>query len=62
MQGGIAQGLGLAIFEDFKVEQGMVQTPDLATYIIPTSLDLPDMETLAVEIPEIDLLQNTRSR
>jgi CO/xanthine dehydrogenase Mo-binding subunit len=44
--------LGLAVFEDFKVEQGRVQTPDLATYIIPTALDLPDMETLAVEIPE----------
>ena len=52
MQGAIAQGLGLAIFEDFKVEQGRVRTPDLATYIIPTALDLPDMETLAVEIPE----------
>ena len=52
MQGAVAQGLGLAIFEDFRVEQGRVRTPDLATYIIPTALDLPDMETLAVEIPE----------
>jgi CO/xanthine dehydrogenase Mo-binding subunit len=52
MQGGIAQGLGYALFEDFKVEQGRVRTPDLATYIIPTAVDLPDMETLAVEIPE----------
>lgn len=52
MQGAIAQGLGFAIFEDFKVEQGRVRTPDLATYIIPTALDLPDMETLTVEIPE----------
>lgn len=52
MQGGIAQGLGYALYEDFKIEQGRVQTPDLATYIIPTAQDVPDMETLAVEIPE----------
>ncbi len=29
-----------------------MRTPDLATHIIPTALDLSDMETLAVEIPE----------
>ena len=52
VKGDIAQGLGFAVFEDFKVEQGRVWTPDLATYIIPTALDLPDMETLAVEISE----------
>lgn len=52
MQGGIAQGLGYALYEDFKIEQGRVQTPDLATYIIPTAQDLPEIETLAMEIPE----------
>ncbi len=52
MQGGIAQGLGFALYEDFKVEEGRAQTKGLATYIIPTAVDLPDMETLAVEIPE----------
>ena len=52
MQGGIAQGVGYALYEDFRTIDGGVLTPDLATYIIPTSLDLPDMEILAVEIPE----------
>jgi CO/xanthine dehydrogenase Mo-binding subunit len=52
MQGGIAQGLGYALYEEVKVEQGRMLTPDLATYIIPTAMDVPDMETLAVEIPE----------
>jgi CO/xanthine dehydrogenase Mo-binding subunit len=52
MQGGIAQGLGYALYEDFKIKQGRVQTPNLATYILPLSLDLPDMEILAVENPE----------
>jgi CO/xanthine dehydrogenase Mo-binding subunit len=52
MQGGIAQGLGYALYEDFKVHQGQVQTPNLATYILPTNLDLLDMDLLTVEIPE----------
>lgn len=52
IEGGICQGLGYALYEDFKVQQGKIQTPDLATYIIPTSRDVPDMDTLAVEIPE----------
>jgi CO/xanthine dehydrogenase Mo-binding subunit len=52
MQGGIAQGLGYALYEDFKMKQGRVQTPNLTTYILPMSLDLPDMEILAVENPE----------
>jgi CO/xanthine dehydrogenase Mo-binding subunit len=52
MQGGIAQGLGYALYEDFKVHQGKVQTPNLATYLLPTALDIPDMEILTVEHPE----------
>ena len=52
MHGGIAQGLGYALYEDFKVHQGKVQTPNLATYLLPTALDIPDMEILTVEHPE----------
>ncbi len=52
MQGGIAQGLGYALFEELKVKQGMIRTPDFGTYIIPTSMDLPDMESTAVELHE----------
>jgi len=35
IQGGIAQGLGYALYEDFIVENGRIGTPDLSTYIIP---------------------------
>jgi CO/xanthine dehydrogenase Mo-binding subunit len=52
IHGGIAQGLGYALLEDFVVEGGMIRTPDFATYIIPTALDLPDMESLTVDLPE----------
>ncbi|MEW6112008.1 MAG: xanthine dehydrogenase family protein molybdopterin-binding subunit [Thermodesulfobacteriota bacterium] len=52
IQGAICQGLGFALFEDFQVDQGSVKTPDLGTYIMPTALDTPDMESLPVELHE----------
>ncbi|RJR45431.1 MAG: xanthine dehydrogenase family protein molybdopterin-binding subunit [Desulfobacteraceae bacterium] len=52
IHGGIAQGLGYGLMEEFKSEKGKCRTPDLSTYILPTSLDLPDMETVAVELYE----------
>jgi CO/xanthine dehydrogenase Mo-binding subunit len=52
MQGGIAQGLGYALTEEFKVSRGKISTPDFSTYILPTALDLPDMETVPVELHE----------
>jgi CO/xanthine dehydrogenase Mo-binding subunit len=52
IQGGIVQGLGYALCEDFIVQKGEVQTKSLTTYIIPTSLDLPELESIPVEIEE----------
>jgi CO/xanthine dehydrogenase Mo-binding subunit len=52
IQGGIAQGLGYALCENFIVRDGMIKTPDLSTYIIPTSMDIPEMDSIAVELPE----------
>jgi CO/xanthine dehydrogenase Mo-binding subunit len=52
IQGGVTQGIGYALYEDFLVEKGRIRTPDLGTYIIPGSLDVPDMESIAVELGE----------
>jgi len=52
IQGGIVQGLGYALCEDFIVQNGEVQTKSLTTYIVPTSLDVPDLESIPVEIEE----------
>jgi len=49
VQGAIAQGLGYALSEEFAVTKGIVRTPDFTRYIIPTALDLPDIESVAVE-------------
>lgn len=52
IQGAVAQGIGYAVHEDFIVEEGRVKTTDLSTYTIPTALDIPDMVTVALDIPD----------
>ena len=50
LEGGLAMGLGCALMEEFVVEKGIIQTPNLAQYLIPTSLDMP--EDMSVNIIE----------
>lgn len=52
IEGGVAQGLGFALMEGFGTHDGRVLTGDLSTYLVPTSLDLPDTLSLAVETLE----------
>ncbi|MBI5586064.1 MAG: xanthine dehydrogenase family protein [Deltaproteobacteria bacterium] len=52
IQGAVVQGLGFALTEEFRAEKGKILTGDLATYILPTALDLPDMESLPVDSHE----------
>ncbi len=48
-EGGAAMGLGMALMEEQVFHQGITKNADLATYLIPTSLDVPDVETIIVE-------------
>ena len=48
VQGGIAQGLGLALMEEFIPGR----TENLHDYLIPTTGDMPEIETVFVEIPD----------
>ncbi|MBI5568561.1 MAG: xanthine dehydrogenase family protein molybdopterin-binding subunit [Desulfomonile tiedjei] len=52
IHGGVAQGLGYVLMEDFRVTEGAVGTPNFATYLIPTAPDIQDIESIAVEIHE----------
>ena len=52
IEGAVAQGLGYALWEELLVEQGRIVTDDLATYILPTALDMPYMETVFVTLKE----------
>jgi CO/xanthine dehydrogenase Mo-binding subunit len=47
VHGGVAQGIGYALYEDFVTEQGQVKTPDFTTYLIPGALDLPQIVSVA---------------
>jgi CO/xanthine dehydrogenase Mo-binding subunit len=52
MQGGIAQGLGYALYEDFITDKGRLLTANLSTYIIPGALDIPPMALSSVDLQE----------
>ena len=44
IHGGIAQGLGLGLMEDLIIQDGIVRNPNLMDYLIPTSMDVPEIE------------------
>ena len=52
VQGGVVQGLGFALWEDYPVLEGRGLATDLSTYLVPTSLDVPDVSALAVQTHE----------
>lgn len=52
IHGGIAQGVGFALSEEFQVKEGRVLTPGFSTYLIPTAADVPEMESIPVQLYE----------
>ncbi len=52
VHGGVVQGIGYGMFEDMKIKEGKILTEDFSTYILPTALDIPDIESFTVEIDE----------
>ena len=52
MQGGAAQGVGMALNEEYIWdENGRMVNSSLLDYRMPTTLDLPMLETIIVEVP-----------
>lgn len=49
MEGGAVYGLGYGWFEDVVMEQGITKTPSFAEYLIPTSEDVPDIQSIMIE-------------
>ena len=52
IEGGIAQGLGLAVMEEIIVENGRVRNPSFTDYLLPTALDAPVVVARLVEEPD----------
>ena len=54
IEGGTAQGLGLAIMEEIQFEAGAIRNPSFTDYLIPTMLDMPPMYLQVFEFPHPD--------
>jgi CO/xanthine dehydrogenase Mo-binding subunit len=51
IEGGTAQGLGWALLEDVVMRDGSMANHTMTNYIVPTTLDTPDMEVVVLERP-----------
>lgn len=52
IEGGVVQGLGQALMEDYQTRDGHPVTHGFAKYILPTSLDIPQINSIIVEDPD----------
>ena len=53
VQGGVAQGIGYALYEKCVYEQGLMRNHQMTNYIMPTSMDLPEIKVHFAETPSI---------
>jgi CO/xanthine dehydrogenase Mo-binding subunit len=49
VEGGVLQGLGYALVEEHATRDGHILNDQFSTYIIPTTLDTPDIKAILVE-------------
>ena len=55
IQGGVAQSIGYALLEEMMYdEHGRLRNPSLLDYRQATAMDLPDIQTVLVEVPSPD--------
>lgn len=54
IEGGTAQGLGLALMEEVRIEGGLIQNPSFTDYLVPTTLDVPGIVADVLELGDPD--------
>ena len=54
IEGGTAQGIGLALMEEIQTRDGLITNASFTDYLIPTALDMPPVDAELVEDPEPD--------
>jgi CO/xanthine dehydrogenase Mo-binding subunit len=52
IEGGIVQALGQGLMEDYQLKDGHTSTSGFAKYILPTSLDVPRINSIIIEDPD----------
>ena len=50
LEGGAAQGLGLAVMEEIQVKDGVIRNPSFTDYLLPTMLDMPPVRMEILEL------------
>jgi CO/xanthine dehydrogenase Mo-binding subunit len=54
IEGGIAQGVGLAVMEELIVKEGRIRNASFTDYLMPTTLDMPVVVADVIEHPHPD--------
>jgi CO/xanthine dehydrogenase Mo-binding subunit len=49
IEGGIMQGVGLAVMEELVLDRGRIRNATFTDYLLPTILDAPDVEAILIE-------------
>ena len=52
IEGGIMQGVGLAVMEEIILEGGVMKNASFTDYLLPTFLDAPQVEAVLIEQPD----------
>jgi len=52
LEGGAIYGMGYGLMEEVIMEKGVTLTPSFSEYLLPTSMDVPDVETILIESGE----------
>jgi len=50
LEGGAAQGLGLAVMEEILLKDGVIRNPSFTDYLLPTILDMPPVRMDVLEL------------
>ncbi len=53
IEGGVGLGVGYALMEEIKLDNGKILNDNFSTYLIPTSMDLPEIHPVIVECEEV---------
>ncbi len=51
VEGGVAQGIGFALYENVVWKEGRMINGQMTNYIMPTSMDVPPIRVIFEEVP-----------
>jgi len=52
--GGVTQGFGYAVIEDYNIQDGIVKSDNLDNYLIPTIRDIKNIDPILIENEDVD--------